>query len=51
MVSREYSSGWKSEDESYYPVNDEKNMALYAMERELGDAEEKVIFGECLERV
>ena len=29
VISREYSSEWKPGDEPYYPVNDEKNGALY----------------------
>lgn len=29
VISREYSSEWKPGDESYYPVNDEKNGVLY----------------------
>ena len=32
-------------DEPYYPVNDEKNTALYARYRELAQAQQKVIFG------
>ena len=45
VISREYSSEWKPGDEPYYPVNDEKNGALYAQYKELADAESKVIFG------
>ncbi len=45
VISREYSSEWKPGDEPYYPVNDEKNSALYAEYRKLAQAEEKVIFG------
>ena len=45
VISREYSSEWKLGDEPYYPVNDEKNSALYAKYKELADKEEKVIFG------
>ena len=45
VISREYSSEWKRGDEPYYPVNDEKNGALYAEYKKLGDAETKVIFG------
>ena len=30
VISREYSAEWKTGDEPYYPVNDEKNGALYA---------------------
>lgn len=45
VISREYSSEWKPEDEPYYPVNDEKNGTLYAEYKKLADAEDKVIFG------
>lgn len=45
VISREYSSEWKLGDEPYYPVNDEKNAALYAQYKELTDAEPNVIFG------
>ena len=45
VISREYSSEWKPGDEPYYPVNDEKNGALYQKYRKLADQEEKVIFG------
>ena len=36
---------WKKGDEPYYPVNDEKNGALYAQYKALADAEPGVIFG------
>ena len=45
VISREYSSEWKLGDEPYYPVNDEKNGALYAEYKELAEKEENVIFG------
>ena len=45
VISREYSSEWKPGDEPYYPVNDEKNGALYARYRALAGKETKVIFG------
>ena len=45
IISREYSSEWKPGDEPYYPVNDEKNGALYAQYKELADKEENIIFG------
>ena len=45
VISREYSSEWKPGDEPYYPVNDERNGALYQQYKRLADAEEKVIFG------
>ena len=45
VISREYPSAWKSGDEPYYPVNDEKNEALYAKYAELARKEPSVIFG------
>lgn len=45
VISREYSSEWKPGDEPYYPVNDEKNGALYAEYKRLADTEKNVIFG------
>ena len=45
VISREYSSEWKPGDEPYYPVNDEKNSALYQRYKELADRETNVIFG------
>ncbi len=45
VISREYSVEWKLGDEPYYPVNDEKNGALYAQYRALAEKEPNVIFG------
>ena len=45
VISGEYSSEWKPGDEPYYPVNDERNAALYARYRELAAAELHTIFG------
>lgn len=45
VISREFSSEWQPGDEPYYPVNDEKNGALYKKYKELADKEEKIIFG------
>ena len=45
VISREYSSEWKPGDEPYYPVNDEKNGALYEEYRRLSEKEPKVVFG------
>ena len=45
VISKEYSSEWKPGDEPYYPVNDEKNGALYKAYKELADRESNVIFG------
>lgn len=45
VISREYSSEWKPGDEPYYPVNDEKNGALYQKYKELAVNEKNIIFG------
>ena len=45
VISREYSAEWKPGDEPYYPVNDDKNGALYAEYKKLADAEPGVLFG------
>lgn len=45
VITREYPAEWKPGDEPYYPMNDDKNNALYAKYKELADKEEKVIFG------
>ncbi|MFV0527414.1 MAG: UDP-galactopyranose mutase [Lachnospiraceae bacterium] len=45
VISREYSSEWKPGIEPYYPINDEKNGALYQQYKELSEQESDVIFG------
>ncbi len=45
VISREYSAEWKPGDEPYYPVNDEKNGALYEEYRKLAAQENRVVFG------
>ncbi len=45
VISREYSSEWKPGDEPYYPVNDEKNSALYRQYKARTEREKNVIFG------
>lgn len=45
VISREYSSEWKPGDEPYYPVNDEKNGALYLRYKALAEQERNVVFG------
>ncbi|MCD7729720.1 MAG: UDP-galactopyranose mutase [Clostridia bacterium] len=44
-ITREYPATWKKGDEPYYPVNNEKNDALYARYKALADKEGNVIFG------
>ena len=45
VISKEYSSEWTVGMEPYYPVNDERNSALYQKYKELADKEEHIIFG------
>jgi len=45
VVTREYPASWKRGDEPYYPMNDDKNNALYAKYKALADQENNVIFG------
>ena len=45
VVSREYSTEWKPGMEPYYPVNDDKNSALYQQYRALAEQETGVFFG------
>ena len=45
VISREYSSEWKPGIEPYYPVNNDKNNALYEEYKKLADATPNVIFG------
>ncbi len=44
VITREYPADWKPGDEPYYPMNDEKNNALYAEYEKLGKAEANVVF-------
>ena len=44
VITREYPADWKPGDEPYYPINDERNTALYEQYRELADREGKVVF-------
>ena len=45
VISKEYSAEWKPGTEPYYPINDEKNGALYAKYLELTNNESKTLFG------
>lgn len=44
VITREYPADWEPGDEPYYPMNDEKNNALYAEYEKLGKAEANVVF-------
>lgn len=45
VITREYPHTWKHGDEPYYPMNDEKNNAMYEQYQKKAQQEEKVIFG------
>ncbi len=45
VISREYSTDWQEGMEPYYPVNDEKNQALYQQYAHKAAQESHVIFG------
>lgn len=45
VISREYSTEWKDGMEPFYPVNDDRNMAVYGQYHALAKQEKNVIFG------
>lgn len=45
VITREYPANWEIGDEPYYPVNDERNNALYEEYKALAENEKNVIFG------
>lgn len=45
VITREYPKEWKQGDEPYYPINDEKNTALYGKYEELAARQPEIIFG------
>jgi len=45
VISREFSWEWKPGEEPFYPVNDEKNAALYSRYAEMAKKEQKVFMG------
>jgi UDP-galactopyranose mutase len=45
IITREYPATWEKGLEPYYPVNNEKNDALYARYKALADARKDIIFG------
>ena len=45
VISREYSSEWMRGGDPYYPVNNARNMDLYARYKALADETPSVIFG------
>ncbi|MBO4492983.1 MAG: UDP-galactopyranose mutase [Ruminococcus sp.] len=45
VISKEYSKEFAEGDEPFYPINDERNGALYERYRQLAEKEKNVIFG------
>ena len=45
VITGEYPAEWQKGDLPYYPVNDEKNTALYERYNHLAEQEKDVIFG------
>ncbi len=45
VISKEYSTEWTEGMEPFYPVNNEKNAALYGRYKEEAEKEKSVIFG------
>ena len=45
LITREYPADWHLGDEPYYPVNNERNNALYRKYQELAAKEQNVLFG------
>lgn len=45
VITKEYPASWEEGMEPYYPVNDEKNQALFSAYKELADREKGVVFG------
>jgi UDP-galactopyranose mutase len=45
VISKEYSVAWKKGDERYYPINDEKNNAMFAQYKALANQEKQYVFG------
>ncbi len=44
-MTREYPASWQEGDEPYYPVNDDRNNALFAEYQKLAQKTGHVIFG------
>lgn len=45
VISHEYSIEWQDGMEPFYPINDDKNSALYVQYKQLADKESRIIFG------
>jgi UDP-galactopyranose mutase len=45
VITKEYPSEWNESGEPFYPVNDEKNNALYRQYKDLAERETSILFG------
>ena len=45
VITKEYPMEWRKGMEPYYPVNDQRNSAIFKKYKAMSDAEENVIFG------
>lgn len=45
VITREYPAKWEKGQEPYYPVNNDRNNALYEKYRALAQKEQRVVFG------
>lgn len=45
IITKEYPQEWTEEKEPYYPINDDKNSAVYKRYKSFSDQETAVIFG------
>lgn len=45
VITKEYPNEWVEGNESYYPVNDEKNSRIYKKYKSLAEKEDNIIFG------
>ncbi len=45
VITKEYPADWKKGDEPYYPINNDRNNALFAQYQKLAEKETKVLFG------
>lgn len=45
VITREYPEAWQKGQDGYYPINDDKNSALYEQYRQRAEKDKTVIFG------
>ena len=45
VITHEYPKTWTKNEEAYYPINDERNSALYEKYNKLAKKESKILFG------